>query len=282
MTPDPFAPNPRSSDVRMTNIFDRLRDDAPQQAKVVDTSVGIRLVLIRPGSFEMGAFENEPGSRANEYPRHPVVVSDGFYLGMHPVTQAQYRLVTGTNPSHFDPAAGGGPDHPVERVSWEDAVAFCRLLSARPEERAAGRAYRLPTEAEWEYACRAGETAAFTFGRKLSPAQANVGGAYRPDGTPAPPAVGRTTPVGAYPANNYGLFDVHGNVWEWVDDWYDEAAYATATLRDPKGPAAGEFKVVRGGCWRSQPASCRAAYRNALVPNNRDPYTGFRVAAAIG
>ena len=279
--PTPDRPNPgtrsKADLARMTQIFGRLTSEEPELAKVVTNEVGMRLALLPAGTFYMGAGPDEAGARENEGPRHPVVLSADFYIGVGPVTQAEYRQVTGTNPSHFTPAAGGGPAHPIEQVSWDDAAAFCRALSGLAAERQAGRRYRLPTEAEWEYACRAGEGAAYAFGPGLTPAQANFGGGYGPDGLPRSPALGRTSPVGAYPANNFGLADTHGNVWEWCADWYAEGYYDGAPLRDPGGPPAGDYRTLRGGCWRSHASSCRAAYRNASVPNNRDPYTGFRV-----
>lgn len=145
-----------------------------------------------------------------------------------------------------------------------------------PEERDAKRTYRLPTEAEWEYACSAGGATAFAFGEVLSPGQANF--QFRAEEGATVPALERTSKVGQYPANNFGLYDMHGNVWEWCHDWYDERYYASSPTRDPQGPSEERFKVVRGGSWRSQTGTCRTAYRNALMPHNRDPYTGFRVA----
>lgn len=283
MTPDKPDPRKKVDFARMTNIFGRLTDTEkePDRPKVLENEIGMKLALIPSGLFHMGSHPDDPGARANETPRKKVEITRPFYLGVNPVTQAEFERLVGTNPAQFAKAAGGGPDHPVERVSWEHAAAFCRRLSALPAERAAGRAYRLPTEAEWEYAARAGSNAAFAFGDELLPAQANFGGAYGPDGLPRPPARGMTSPVGAYPPNNYGLFDVHGNVWEWCGDWYDEAYYAGGPKWDPEGPETGRFRVARGGCWRSLAGSCRAAYRNALVPVNRDPYTGFRVVAVV-
>jgi formylglycine-generating enzyme required for sulfatase activity len=139
-----------------------------------------------------------------------------------------------------------------------------------PEERAVGRVYRLPTEAEWEYACRAGTRTAFASGEELTPEDGNFS-------TPDAEAT-QTTRVGSYRANLFGLYDLHGNVWEWCADWYRGSYYKSSPPRDPAGPPAGEFRVLRGGSWRSQALTCRAAYRNALAPHHRDRYTGFRVA----
>ena len=271
---------PRRAD--LGSIFDRLQAAEPERAKLLVNGLGMRLALIPGNAFTMGSPAEETGRRENEGPQHTVVFQQPFYVGVCPVSQAQYEQVTGANPSRFTRDAGGGPEHPAERVSWDDAVAFCKRLSDLPEEQDAGRVYRLPTEAEWEYACRGGTTSVFAHGAGLGSAQANFDGAFPYGRAPAGPALGRTTRVGSYPANNFGLHDMHGNVWEWCADWYDERAYAYSSMHDPKGPKEGRFRVVRGGCWRSHAATCRAAYRNALVPNNRDPYTGFRVVAVVG
>ena len=187
-----------------------------------------------------------------------MVFSRPFYLGLFPVTQSQFETVMAHNPSRFRGAAGGGPDHPVESVSWDDAVAFCGRLSALPGEQQAGRVYRLPSEAEWEYACRAGTTTPFSFGdgavgvagllRRTAPL-------WRGGAGPASP---RTARVGTFAANLFGLYDMHGNVWEWCSDWFDAAYYQHAPRQDPPGPAEGAYRVLRGGSWRSQAVTCRA------------------------
>jgi formylglycine-generating enzyme required for sulfatase activity len=268
----------RSRAVDMGQLFDALTPQAQAAApKALVNSVGMSFVLVPAGSFQMGSPDPEPGHRANEGPVHEVVVGNPFYLGVHPVTQGQFLAVTGRNPSRFTPTNGGGPDHPVEMVSWDDAVAFCRALGERPEERAAGRKYRLPTEAEWEYACRAGTATAFGHGAAFAGGQGNFDAAYPYGDTPPTPATGRTTPVGRFPASAWGLHDTHGNVWEWCADWYGEGYYRGSPLRDPPGPPQGRVKVLRGGSWRNQGRACRAAYRNALAPHQKDSATGFRV-----
>ncbi|HJZ56969.1 MAG TPA: formylglycine-generating enzyme family protein [Gemmataceae bacterium] len=264
--------------VGLDQIFDTLQTTTAEAAKTLTNSLGLGFVLIPAGSFEMGSPAAEPGHRTNEGPTHEVVIGKPFYLAARVVTQRDFLTVTGHNPSKFGPGNGGGPEHPVEMVSWDDAVAFCRLLSDRPEERAAGRSYRLPTEAEWEYACRAGKAGTpFGHGAALSPEHANFDAAH-PYGDVRPGAsVGHTTPVGRYPANAWGLHEMHGNVWEWCSDWYVEGYYRQSPTRDPGGPPAGRFRVLRGGSWRNQGTACRAAYRNALAPHQRDSATGFRV-----
>jgi formylglycine-generating enzyme required for sulfatase activity len=249
--------------------------------KTLTNSVGMAFVLIPAEKFMMGSPADEAGHRTNEGPVHEVVIGNPFYLGVHLVTQAQYLAVMGKNPSRFSASEGGGPEHPVESVSWEDAVAFCRKLSERPEEAAAGRRYRLPTEAEWEYAARAGTTTPFAFGESFGATQGNFNAAY-PYGDIEPGAgVGRTTPVTRYPASAWGLHDMHGNVWEWCADWYSEGYYSTLPLRDPPGPVEGRFRVLRGGSWKNHATACRAAYRNALAPHQRDSATGFRVVLVM-
>ena len=260
-------------------VLDDVLGGAPASAgpKALTNSAGMAFVLIPAGKFTMGSPADERGHRANEGPVHEVVVGNAFYLGVHPVTQAAYLAVMGKNPARFSASEGGGPDHPVESVSWDEAVAFCRKLSERAEERAAGRSYRLPTEAEWEYAARAGGTAPFAFGESFNATHGNFDAAY-PYGEAEPAAgVGRTTPVARHPASAWGLHDMNGNVWEWCADWYAEAYYSTLPLRDPPGPAAGRYRVLRGGAWKNQATACRAAYRNALAPHQRDAATGFRV-----
>jgi formylglycine-generating enzyme required for sulfatase activity len=262
----------RRSDVRQ--LLDVLQQGAPERVKVVTNAVGIKLVLIPSNTFWMGSLETEPGRRPGEGPRREVTISEPFYLAVHPVTQGQYETVMGHNPSRFNRTCGGGPDFPVESVTWEEAVAFTTKLGALPEEKQAARTYRLPTEAEWECACRAGTTTAYSCGEELPIGQANYGA--------DDDARRQTTPVGAYPANLFGLYDQHGNVWEWCADWFLDHYYRLAPMRDPRGPTTGELRVVRGGSWRNHAGTCRSAYRNAFVPHNRDAATGFRVAASLG
>jgi formylglycine-generating enzyme required for sulfatase activity len=259
---EPAAPRRRPRSLQLDQLFDSLQQEAPKLENLRTNRVGIKLALIPAGTFMMGSPPSEPQHRANEAPVHEVILTQPFYLSVTPITQEQYQKVMGTNPARFTPANGGGPEHPVEQVSWDDALAFCDKLTSLGD----GLRYRLPTEAEWEFACRAGTTTAFSAGPELSASVANILGR-------------KTSRVAFYPANNFGLFDMHGNVWEWCSDYYGEAYYAKAPSRNPSGPSDGEFRVVRGGSWRNHAGTCRSAYRNALVPHNRDPYTGFRVAA---
>ena len=184
---------------------------------------------------------------------------------------------------HFQGKRGGGPTHPVERVSWEDAVAFCRQLSARAEEQTARRRYGLPSEAEWEWACRGGAACPvpFHYGDSLSSLQANCDGNYPSGGAATRPSLRHATAVGLYAAN-LGLFDLHGNVWEWCQDWYGAESYAPGNSKDPQGPESGVACVLRGGSFSSSAGNCRAAYRNWGAPVTRISYIGCRVCFRLG
>jgi len=275
--PEAAPPRSRGRRANLDQLFDSIERTAPERSKLVTNAVGMKLVLIPAGSFLMGSPPEEPGHKANEGPVHEVHLTKDFYLGIHPVTQEQYQIVMGVNPARFSVTAGGGLDHPVENVTWDDAVQFCRKLSEREEEKKAGRRYRLPTEAEWEYACRAGTSGVFSFGAALLPGQANFDTSYPLGGGQTATALQTTSRVGAYPANHFGLHDMHGNVWEWCADWLDSGYYRLSPRRDPTGPANGQFRVIRGGSWRNHAVTCRSAYRNGLAPTARDTITGFRV-----
>jgi formylglycine-generating enzyme required for sulfatase activity/tRNA A-37 threonylcarbamoyl transferase component Bud32 len=258
---------------------------SPAAAVVLRNALGMKLALIPAGTFTMGSPPSELGRYEDEGPQHEVVLTRPFYLGIYPVTQAEYERVLGRNPSTFRAGPGGGPEHPVENVPWSHAVEFCRRLSELPEERAAGRTYRLPTEAEWEYACRAGSTTPFHCGETLSIRQANCDGTAPYGGVTRGPCLGRTTPVGSYEPSAWGLYDLHGNVWEWCRDWYSPDYYALAGPReDPTGPAepgGDRRRVLRGGSWCSGAAVCRSAVRYPCAPRGRYSYVGFRVVAVV-
>lgn len=252
-------------------------------------SIGMKLAPIPAGKFLMGAAPGEAGAQGHESPRHRVEISRPFQMGVHEVTQAQFEQVMGYNPSYFC-KAGDGADKvagmdttsfPVESVSWGEAVAFCRKLSERPAEKKAGRAYRLPTEAEWEYACRVGAETAFHTGSTLTAKQANINGWFRYGPSERGPNLQRTTTVGSYPPNEYGLYDMHGNVWEWCHDWWDPGYYGKSPQTDPTGPDSGENRVVRGGAWENiywpTGVDHRCAYRGADPPGARLRHVGFRV-----
>jgi formylglycine-generating enzyme required for sulfatase activity len=230
----------------------------------------MRLAVIPAGTFHMGSPGKEQGRFADEGPRHKVILTRPFFLGVFQVTQAQWRQVIGTNPSNFP-----GEDHPVERVAWEEAREFCRSLSAKEK-----RVYRLPSEAEWEFACRAGTTTPFYFGEiltdRLANYDANVTYAHSPRGTYRQ----HTLPVGSFPPNAFGLFDMHGNVREWCEDRF--GSYARGPATDPQGPQTGADRVARGGAWYNVPGYCRSAFRRSHSPDTRDSQVGFRVCREYG
>jgi formylglycine-generating enzyme required for sulfatase activity len=241
---------------------------------MVINSIGMKLVLIPKGSFMMGSpHEKAPwlGSwMYSDEEQLQVTISKDYYLGVAEVTQGQYEKVMGNNPSRFQGGRikGNSLNHPVEQVSWKDAVQFCRNLSGLPEEKKAGRVYRLPTEAEWEYACRAESETAFSFGDSKH-SLGDFAWSLHNSG-------GKTHPVGEKNPNAWGLYDMHGNVWEWCSDWYGD--YPKGAVTDPVGPGKGLFRVLRGGSWVNKAASCRSADRFGSYPSDRDCFSGFRVA----
>jgi formylglycine-generating enzyme required for sulfatase activity len=209
----------------------------------------VEFVRIPAGEFMMGSSEGED----NEKPVHRVVLSRSFEMGKYEVTQAQWEAVMGNNPSYFK-----GADLPVEQVSWEDIQYFLQAMNAKND----GYVYRLPTEAEWEYACRAGTTtphAGYLDG--MGWYEVNSGK--------------QTHPVGTKQPNAWGLYDMHGNVWEWCLDWYGD--YPSNTVTDPRGPSTGSRRVARGGSWRGPEACCRSANRSINSPGGRGSDLGFRL-----
>jgi formylglycine-generating enzyme required for sulfatase activity len=236
--------------------------------KTITNSIGMKLVLIPAGEFLMGSPDSDKDAYFNEKPQHRVRITRPFYLGATPVTQGQYRVVTGANPSHFK----GSDDLPVEMVSWADVQAFCAKLNEREMGQLLGMSYRLPTEAEWEYACRAGSQARFAFGDTAE--RLGDYAWFRGNSN------GKTHPVGQKGANAWGLFDMHGNVWDWCWDAYGAHYYARSPVDDPRGPddAWAADRVIRGGSWNYYPLHGRAVYRFRSASGNRRDYLGFRVA----
>jgi formylglycine-generating enzyme required for sulfatase activity len=280
--PVPSTPAPRRSATPKPKPVVRPSRTLPKE---VTNILGMKFVLIPAGTFLMGSPPEEVGRSADEGPQHEVTITRPFYLGVYPVTQMQYQLVMKASPSHFS-RSGRGKDlvkdmetrnFPVERVTWGNAVVFCRKLSERPEEESEGRVYRLPTEAEWEYACRGDSPHPFHLGLSLSSTLANFDGNYPYGGAPRGPFLRRACVVGSYPANALGLHDLHGNVWEWCQDWYGEHYYQESPAEDPQGPATGDRRVLRGGCWSSPGSNCRTAYRGKLEPGDHLHRVGFRV-----
>jgi len=267
----------------------------PSDPEYLTTRVGqIKLRLIPTGTFQMGSPDGEGDT--DEHPQHEVRITRPFYVGVYEVTQAQYQVVTGQNPSSFSSTGGGKgavavqstDQHPVETVSWLDAVKFCNLLSEKDGLKPfyeiegetvrvpdwSGPGYRLPTEAEWEYACRAGCTAAYSFGGDSD--QLDEYAWY--DGNSKVNGNGSTHPVGQKRRNAFDLYDMHGNVWEWCWDCYSEGYYKEPTAADPRGPTDASFRVFRGGSWCYSPGYCRSAYRGRDAPEGRFYGVGFRLA----
>ena len=227
--------------------------------KTFTNSIGMEFVLIPAGKFWMGSADDDRAADSDEKPRHEVTISQAFHLGKYPVTQAQWQAVMGTNPSEFE-----GPDRPVENVSWKDAQTFIAKLNALEGH---GR-YRLPTEAEWEYACRAGSETAYSFGDDAG----ELGNYAWYSGNSGR----KTHPVGQKQPNAWGLYDMHGNVEEWVQDW--KGKYSSGAAVDPQGPEAGERRVLRGGSWNYGAEGCRSAHRIRFRSDYRADYYGFRLA----
>jgi formylglycine-generating enzyme required for sulfatase activity len=224
----------------------------------------MRFVYIPPGEFVMGSPLSEERRKFDEIP-HRVRITKGFYMGSTEVTQGQWREIMGENPSQFK-----GDNLPVERVSFLDAINFARRLTERE-----GKLYRLPTEAEWEYACRAGTDTPFSTGETITTEQANFNGNYTYGGSDPGVYREKTTTAAKFPPNPWGLYDMHGNVWEWCMDWYGKLSIKLA--EDPKGPEKGKFKVARGGDWSAAPTYCRSSYRGNQTPDTVTSLLGFRI-----
>ncbi len=252
--------------------------------------VTMKLALIPAGKFVMGSSESEQREavkaalpampRGEEYfrkwtgaeaPQHEVTISRPFYMGIHEVTQEQYEQVMCINPSRFK-----GPTNPVEFVSWDDGTRFCEKFSA-----ITGKAVRLPTEAEWEYACRAGTKTPFNTGETISVDQANYNGNYAYGSGAKGEYRHKPVPVGGFKPNAWGLYDMHGNVSEWCSDWFDEKYYGQSPKADPTGPPNGQRRLVRGGSWVSGPAFVRSADRFSSSPDYGF-WFGLRVVATAG
>ncbi len=223
---------------------------------------------IQPGTFMMGSPKEEPEREPfGEDETQHQVLTEGYWLGETTVTQALWEVVMGENPSEFK-----GAERPVDTVSWLEVQRFLQAFNGKRDD----LEFRLPTEAEWEYACRAGTTTTFWFGENITPTQVNYNGDY-------PYANGEkgrnrqeTIEVKALPSNSWGLYQMHGNVWEWCEDWYGE--YPKGPVTDPKGSETGVYRVLRGGPWGNYGGYCRSAYRYRYRPDGRNGLTGFRLA----
>jgi len=233
------------------------------------SKIPMRFIYIQPGQFLIGSPKDE-GGRFNNEKQHKVILTEGFYMQETPVTQGQWEAVMGNNPSRFKE---GGPECPVELVSWKDAQEFLKKLNKTSDD----LEYRLPTEAQWEYACRAGTTTPFWTGRCLSTDEANYDGNNPLEGCPKGAYREKTTPVKTFPPNPWGLYDMHGNVWEWCADWFGD--YPNGPVTDPIGPTNGADRVYRGGSWLGLAWHCRSACRDLDTPGHRLSLLGFRALA---
>jgi formylglycine-generating enzyme required for sulfatase activity len=299
------------------DLFSVSAAPAPKPPKTISNSIGMKFAYIPPGKFKMGSTEAEqkemtkveglkkkPTWLEEGEKEHEVEITKGFYLGVYEVTQKQFREVMGYNPSYFSkdgkkrdsvakygeycsPAEGkkkvaglNTDDFPVENVSWEEAQEFITKLNGLAKEKEQGWKYRLPTEAEWEYSCRGGavKKTTFHYGDSFSSSQANFDGNYPFGGAKKGPNLERTRKVGSYKPNGFGLYDMHGNVWELCQDTWDDDYYAHSPKRNPLNTAEGRDRLMRGGCWNGFGWLCRSAVRFGCDPKTRSSGIGFRVA----
>ncbi len=243
----------------IVSVFVMAQEVKPRKVEVVDLGKGINLemVFIPAGKFKMGSPETEKGRQKNEV-EHDVVITKGFLIGKYEVTQEQWEALMGKNPS-----VNVGPKLPVTNVSWHECQDFIKVLNSKTKG-----GYRLPTESEWEYACRAGTNTATSFGESITSKDANYEDSK----------IGQPVPVGSYKPNAFGLYDMHGNVWEWCSDWF--ANYPEGPLSDPVGPKGGIRRVLRGGSFNYfYVSNIRSSYRGYFnAPSNRTIGIGFRLA----
>ena len=236
--------------------------------ETITNSIGMNLVSIKPGGFWMGSSGSEKGHDKNESPQHLVKLTKGFYMGATEVSQAQWLKVMRSRPWSGKDNVREGENYPATYVSWNDAVEFCKKLSQTE-----GRKYRLPTEAEWEYACRADTKTAYSFGDSDSSL-----GDYAWFNNNANAADEKYAhAVAQKKPNPWGLYGLHGNVWEWCGDWYGENTYLPRQVIDPNGPSSGKYRILRGGSWLTYPEHCRSAHRSRYSPVKRINLIGFRI-----
>ena len=250
------------------NITNRQRHQAQFISEDLGSGIILEMIAIPGGSFVMGSPNNEAERNNDEGPQHNVDISP-FFMGKYQVTQEQWEAVMGYNPSRFK----GGAKRPVEQVSWNNVLEFCQKLSQKT-----GNIYRLPWEAEWEYACRAGTTTPFYFGDTITPDLVNYDGNYPYAGAPKGLLRQQTTDVGSFPPNPFGLYDMHGNVWEWCSDCYQDHYNDPPNHRSSWEKGTHPSRVQRGGSWINSAVYCRSAYRDRYPAGLRHSNLGFRVA----
>jgi len=259
------------------------------QTRVITNSLGMSLTRIPAGEFMMGSADDDAAARDDEMPQHRVRITKPFYVSTFEVTQSQFEQLMEVNPSSFTRAGllkGKPPEVdagklPVDNVTWFAAIEFCQRLSNMPDEKTAGRVYRLPTEAEWEYACRAETTTIFNVGDSLSSEQANFNGEHPFGDAESGPFLNRTHTIGSYQPNRFGLYDMHGNLHEWCMDRFERDYYHNSPTDDPQGPETGTSRVIRGGDWYSDGRDCRSAFRYADIPDGRFYALGMRVVCEL-
>ena len=251
-----FASVPKKKDI----TEEPTKKESSGKEEVIDLGKGVKLemVLIPAGKFKMGSPASEK-YRNDKEAQHEVTLTKPFYMGKYEITQEQYEAVVGKNPSSTK-----GAKLPVTNVSWEDCQEFIKKLNAKTNGY-----YRLPSEAEWEYACRAGATTAYSFGDEITPKDANY----------VDSKIGKPVAVGSYKPNAFCLYDMHGNVWEWCEDWKDwKADYPVGSVTDPKGPVTGKRRVIRGGSFNRIELTARSSYWENHTPSTRISFNGFRLA----
>jgi formylglycine-generating enzyme required for sulfatase activity len=253
---------------------DKAKVETPVKAgKTFKSKTGIELISIPAGEFMMGCSDGDIECYDWEKPAHKVKITKGFYMGKYEVTQGQWKAVIGENPSALKDC---GDNCPVENVNWDDVKVFLVKLNAK-EGRTGKRIYRLPTEAEWEYAARAGTTTNYYWGDKLSSGFLGFGAVGQDYLWYDDNSSSMTHPVGQKKANGFGLYDMSGNVAELVEDWYDRDYYSSASVSDPQGAANGFYRVVRGGYWGSDGQGCRSFDRFYSSPDDPSALNGLRV-----
>jgi formylglycine-generating enzyme required for sulfatase activity/tRNA A-37 threonylcarbamoyl transferase component Bud32 len=250
------------------SIINRRNHSANYFVEDLGNGVKLEMVEIPAGTFYMGSPENEEGRDDSESPQHQVTVPS-FFVGKYPLTQAQYQAIIGNNPAHFK-----GNNRPVECVSWNNAVNFCQKLSQKT-----GKNYKLPSEAQWEYACRAGTTTPFYFGESITPDLVNYDGRYPYANAPTGQYREQTTDVGTFPPNAFGLYDMHGNVWEWCEDDWNEN-YINAPINGSALISQSDKNTLRGGSWCFDPEDCRSACRGSYRLVSDYNAFGFRVVCS--
>lgn len=282
--------------VKPLKLLFRKKGYISQYKKVTNNNLSVKLISflnyfnmieVPSGSFTMGAPSSEDGSRDKERPQHQVKISKPFYMGKYEVTQTLYKSLMGTNPSHFE-----GTTLPVERVSWLDVqkfliklntIAGCsksdtlKLVDQLGIDAVPSGCFRLPTEAEWEYAARANAQKTFGLGNKLNVNDANFNGNFPYGESSLKGNRKKTIPVGSFKPNAFGLYDMHGNVHEWCQDWYDEKFYKKESISDPVNMKKSKYRIFRGGAWAQHGKDLRSAYRGSFFPGYKHRIVGFRL-----